>query len=203
MNNINYRKFEDTLFQECAAALENFIKSESNLKAYAFVFDCDEVHGSILASLETEDGLTRRINVYEEKYKKLYGDYGIDGICGYRYDVSGFSFRDFIDFSEDLGGFLDKFYEVRVGAMDEIDPNDDEAMDAQAEISHQHSENFIEVLVNVIKRLTPIFDKLDKTTGFMAYIHPHDISAQDTMKYMRMTVSDNVFFINFPELKEA
>ncbi|OAS21564.1 hypothetical protein [Paenibacillus oryzisoli] len=59
MNNINYRKFEDTLFQECAVALENFSKSESNLKVYAFVFDCDEVHGSILASLKQKMGLQK------------------------------------------------------------------------------------------------------------------------------------------------
>ncbi|OAS21565.1 hypothetical protein [Paenibacillus oryzisoli] len=86
--------------------------------------------------------------------------------------------------------------------MDEIDPDDDEAMDAQMEVSHQHSENFKEMLVNVIKRLTPIFEKLDKSIGFMAYIHPHDINAKDTMKYMRMTVPDDVFYSNFSELKE-
>lgn len=33
------------------------------------------------------------------------------------------------------------------------------------------------------------------------FLHPHDINEEDTIKYMRLTVSDKVLYKNFSELK--
>ncbi|QKI83373.1 DUF4303 domain-containing protein [Kroppenstedtia eburnea] len=138
---------------------------------YVFALDCDDDGGSVVMLINTESEFLKTADKFPQ-YSYMYGERGLYGPCGYKYDVSSFKFRKHL--------FFEEYYNLMIEC------------DVPADKQVFYRKQFNKLIVNVIQKIKP-FNLLKKTETFVSYYTLHDVDCISTISLMRKTITDQEF----------
>ncbi|MBU3092843.1 DUF4303 domain-containing protein [Clostridium sp. CF011] len=156
---VNEKEIEDLLFLDCERKIIEFSKEKGNRDVYVVVLEIDTEVGWIGISINTNEAL--EISVKEDSNYKQVQTLGLDGL---RYNPADFSYRFFEEIlSKESKEILDAYYCIN---------NEHHILDISKAIAFK-SDFFDNALlligINLVNRLKPVFQYLNKTLDFIAY----------------------------------
>ena len=185
MKKPSYKKLHDIILNESMLTIDEFANTNDNKDVYALTFDTNEHYGTIILSINTIDGLNRRI---ESTYQDYNNDQ-INGLDGVKYNSGDFSFIDICRFSSELDDWSDLYNNY--------------LEDLKSEKSYFNNiEKFSDTIVSVIFDLNQTIQKLNTASGFIAYHCFHDVDSETSERLIRKTVSNDLFDRVFPEVRQ-
>ncbi|ANF96757.1 hypothetical protein [Paenibacillus bovis] len=220
---------EDLLYQACKEIIGSFAQSDSNQQVYTCIIEADNVNGNYLMYLNTINDLEQTTAYYDQYYQEKYAENHNES-----YNRSAEQIRqsikyatgDYPEMIDDFGEALEKplhlYREINERLWEEDEEGSLPVLDAAVreqimqadadsiQIMDQsiHDSGLTMIALNVMARLhtETVFEQLDRTADFIAYVQSPDGEGGDYLTFstlIRKTVSLEQLYLAMPQEQES
>ncbi|WP_044640683.1 hypothetical protein [Risungbinella massiliensis] len=197
----DFEKLESLLYDEGVTFLHQFSKTEENQDVYAFAIYWNESNDELFFAINTLDCFQW---MEEQKYSS-FPKRKLEWITGAKYRCREFGFQyERCDFSPSLLVEWDKYCDV----VRKYRNTYYEAQESKTEIDvevignwTQLKERFLQVILNVYKKIENHFDLLKRSEDFIGFVDTEKWRLQDKIDWMKQTIDEKTFYRVFPEIE--
>lgn len=185
---IRAQDMENALYQYCLSALEHYIAEGHNRDVYTFSIYTDTYHGSYVIYINNMECLKQSVEQYFAYYAKKYEEGGGEHYNKTReqheYDLK-YAEGDYAFMYEHMPAQLEHW----LGIFHNVSTEYPEYLEIEQSYLFEKqlfdSQLFL-IAINVIERLRPQFEQLNKTADFIAYVSAADGVGGDFLKLSQL-----------------
>lgn len=201
---VSTAEMEDALYEYCKSAMDEYIAEGNNEDVYTFSIYTDTYHGSYIIYINNQNTLNEMVEDSYTRERKRHRNKDEsevrEKLCAeLKYAEGDFSFM-YEDMPERLEKWLGMFHCISLEEPRFLDID-------QAYIFEKtlfDSQLFL-IAIDVIQRLQPDFEQLQRTDDFIAYVSAADGVGGDyltTSQLLRKCVSQKQLYKAMPDVEE-
>jgi len=218
---------EDLLYEACSEIITAFAQSDSNQQVYTCIIEADNTNGNYLLYLNTLHDLEQTTayygNYYQEKYAENHNESYQRSPEQIRQSIK-YATGDYPEMIDDFGEALEKpldlYREINEQLWEEDEEGSLPVLDTftRAQLKQEdadsiqimdqsiHDGGLTRIALQVMERLQPVFQPLDQTSDFIAYVQSPDGEGGDYLTFstlIRQTVPLEQLYLVMPQEQQG